>query len=145
MPRTHTTNASSGAGKSPAVRKNTRTAGKNPKAGRKQIRKFILFSIGALLLFGVFYSFTVVQSCERIDTSKIYSYISESSIIYDDKGRAFDTVYVDGGNRQNVKYKEMPADLVDAAVAIEDKTFWTHHGFNFIRMPRSRTLSAGPL
>jgi len=134
MPRTHTTNASSGAGKSPAVRKNTRTAGKNPKAGRKQIRKFILFSIGALLLFGVFYSFTVVQSCERIDTSKIYSYISESSIIYDDKGRAFDTVYVDGGNRQNVKYKEMPADLVDAAVAIEDKTFWTHHGFNFIRM-----------
>ncbi|MBP3384378.1 MAG: transglycosylase domain-containing protein, partial [Firmicutes bacterium] len=29
---------------------------------------------------------------------------------------------------------EIPEDMVNAIVAIEDKTFWKHNGFNFIRM-----------
>ena len=28
----------------------------------------------------------------------------------------------------------MPEDLINSFVAIEDKTFWKHHGFNFIRI-----------
>ena len=37
-------------------------------------------------------------------------------------------------NRRIVKYDEMPENLVNAFIAIEDKTFWKHHGFNWVRM-----------
>ena len=36
-------------------------------------------------------------------------------------------------NRVWVSYDEIPEDLVNAAVAIEDKTFWTHNGVNWRR------------
>lgn len=133
MPRSHSSEASGSRHASrPASTGSARK--KHKKVAKKDVRKIVLYGVGILALFTIFYSFTVIQSCERIDTSKIYSYISESSIIYDDKGKAYDTIYVDGGNRENVSYGNMPKNLVNAAVAIEDKTFWTHHGFNFIRI-----------
>ena len=45
-----------------------------------------------------------------------------------------DKVFVAEGNRSNAKYKNIPKNLRNAMVAIEDKTFWDHHGFNFIRI-----------
>lgn len=105
---------------------------KKSKAGRRG--KYVLYFICAIFIFGLYFSFSVVQSCEHIDTTKIYSYISQSSVIYDVNGNEFDNIYLSGGNRRNVTYDEMPEDLINAAVSIEDKTFWKHHGFNFIRM-----------
>ena len=37
-------------------------------------------------------------------------------------------------NREIAKYEELPDNLKNAFIAIEDKTFWTHNGFNFRRI-----------
>ncbi|MGN0709631.1 MAG: transglycosylase domain-containing protein, partial [Anaerovoracaceae bacterium] len=65
--------------------------------------------------------------------SKIYSILSQTSTVYDRNGKTVDKVY-EGQNRINVKYKDIPDNLVNAFVALEDKTFWKHHGFNIIRI-----------
>jgi penicillin-binding protein 1B len=36
--------------------------------------------------------------------------------------------------RRVVKYQQLPKDLVNAVVAAEDHTFFTHHGINLVRM-----------
>lgn len=36
-------------------------------------------------------------------------------------------------NRIWIEYSEIPQDLINATVAIEDKRFWTHHGVDWIR------------
>lgn len=38
-----------------------------------------------------------------------------------------------GENRIEVAYDDMPRDLLDATVAIEDKRFWTHQGVDWMR------------
>lgn len=106
--------------------------GKTPR--RKRILKLLLGAFVALCLFMAFYSFTVIANAPKIDPNNIYSYLSESSVLYDDEGNIIDNVSVEGGNRINVDYDEMPKNLINAVVSIEDKTFWTHHGFNVIRM-----------
>ena len=58
-----------------------------------------------------------------------------NSILYDDEGREIENIYESGsGLRTNLSYTEMPKTLIDAFVAIKDKTFWEHSGFNFIRI-----------
>ncbi|MFQ7454757.1 MAG: transglycosylase domain-containing protein [Flavonifractor plautii] len=36
-------------------------------------------------------------------------------------------------NRQLVDFEEIPDNLINATVAIEDETFWKHHGVNWKR------------
>lgn len=110
------------------------------KKGKKKflrLRKIlfcVLIAIAALLAFLTIYSLTVISQAPKIDPDNIYSNLQESSILYDDSGKAFDRIYKGGGNRENIDYDRIPQDMVNAIVATEDKTFWTHHGFNFIRM-----------
>lgn len=100
----------------------------------KKIFKWILGICVAMVVFVAIYGFTVVANTPKIDPNNIYDYLSESSILLDDNGNEIESIYLDSGNRTNISYKEMPKDLVNAVVAIEDKTFWKHHGFNFWRM-----------
>ena len=85
-------------------------------------------------LFLMLYTATVVSSTPKIEPSQLYSFLNESSIIYDQNNAPIDTVYQDGGNRIKVDYEQIPDDMVNAIVAIEDKTFWDHHGFNITRI-----------
>lgn len=92
----------------------------------------VLFFVAvAFLLIG--YVAYVVKNAEEIDADNIYNILSESSVIYDDQGKKIDTVYATE-NRTNVNYKDLPDNLKNAFIAIEDKTFWKHSGFNFVRM-----------
>lgn len=70
----------------------------------------------------------------EINPDDISSILTQSSTLYDDEGNVIDDIYIGDGMRTNVLYNEMPQDLVDAFVAIEDRTFWTHHGFNIVRI-----------
>ena len=54
--------------------------------------------------------------------------------MYDSEGKMIDKVFVPEGNRSNVSYNDIPQNLIDAVVSIEDKTFWQHHGFNIKRI-----------
>lgn len=85
-------------------------------------------------LFLAFYSVTVISGVPKIEPSQLYSFLNESSIIYDEDNRPVDTIFQDGGNRIRVDYDQIPDNMVNAIVAIEDKTFWEHHGFNIHRI-----------
>ena len=76
----------------------------------------------------------ILQDTKKINYDNIYSVLAESSVILDDEGNEIDSIYTGEGSRVIVDYEEMPKDLVNAFVAIEDKTFWEHHGFNFTRI-----------
>ena len=116
-----------------------RSKEKTPSRRKKpsKIKTFIksVFLLGLLMVaFGVIYAGSVIANAPEIDTSNIYAFMSESSTLYDDQGNVIDSVFTEGGNRVNLTYDEMPTDLINAVVAMEDKTFWDHHGFNIIRL-----------
>ncbi|MBQ1406769.1 MAG: transglycosylase domain-containing protein [Eubacterium sp.] len=96
---------------------------------------FLLFFVtiiaagGAVLTYG----YLAIRDYKDIDVSDIYSHLSQSSQIYDKDGNKLETIY-SGENRTIIKYSDMPDNLVNAFIALEDKTFWDHNGFNFIRM-----------
>ncbi len=68
-----------------------------------------------------------------IDPDSIYDNIEQTSSVYDVNGEKFDELHYTQ-NREIVSIDKMPEDLKHAFIAIEDKTFYTHHGFNFRRM-----------
>ena len=75
----------------------------------------------------------IIAKAEKIDPSDIYTQIDRNSYLYDKDGELIETLYYTE-NREIIKYDAFPENLTNAFVAIEDKTFWTHHGFNFKRM-----------
>ncbi len=56
-----------------------------------------------------------------------------ATTVYDSAGNLTDTLVMAGSNRDPVTYEELPQDLIDAFVAIEDSRFWEHNGID----PRS--------
>ena len=90
--------------------------------------------ITALCIAGAFgYAGYIVYNAPSIDTSAIYSTLTQTTEIYDDKGKLIQTIN-EGENRENIALSEMDPTLIDAFVALEDKTFWEHHGFNVKRI-----------
>ena len=53
-----------------------------------------------------------------------------STTIYDASGNVTDTLVMAGSNRQEATYDEIPQDMINAFVAIEDSRFWQHHGID---------------
>ena len=125
-----------------------------PNRKRKQRRKrpFILTAlirlfqtIGTLILVGVLtgsivccyaaiYVKTVVMPDAELDMSA-YT-MDENTVIYyyDDSGRPVELATLSGAeNREWVEYEDIPQDLIDAFVAIEDKRFWRHDGVDWYR------------
>ncbi len=89
------------------------------------IAAFLFIYVGGLIL---------TADTHNIDADNIYSRLSQRSTLYDDQGEEIESVFSEDGNRDNVTYSEIPENMVNAIVAIEDKTFWKHNGFNFIRI-----------
>ena len=96
------------------------------------IRNLVVMMVAMILMFSI-YAATVIAFAPKIDPNKIYDQISTNSVIYDDNGTRIDSVS-SGESRTIIKYKDIPKHTVDAFVALEDKTFWKHHGFNWKRM-----------
>ncbi len=71
------------------------------------------------------------QNTDTFETSKIYAWGADP-----DGDGSRDLVLIHeiidprGGDRQWLRYEQMPAAIIDATVAIEDKTFWTNRGFD---------------
>ncbi len=87
--------------------------------------------IGSVAVGAVTYN--IIQNTEPIDPNNIYSLLNENSFIYDQDGNVIEKVQYHG-LRTNVKYEDIPTDLINAFIAIEDKTFWEHKGFNIVRI-----------
>jgi len=119
---------------------------KKPSGGRKSrpapkklsplmsILSFILiFGTMAVFAVGIYVGWVFLKA-PNIETDNIYSQIKQRSIVYDSKGKEIENLYFEEGNRTIVDYDQIPENMVNAVIAIEDNKFWTHHGFNFIRM-----------
>ena len=92
----------------------------------------IVAGVGVLTV-GVL-TFLAVKDAPEIDPDNIYDMLSENSVIYDTEGNIVDNVYRGDSLRTNIEYQQLPQDLIDAFISIEDKTFEDHHGFNIIRI-----------
>ena len=57
--------------------------------------------------------------------------------IYDASGKLTESLVKSGANRDPVAYSEVPKDLINAFVAIEDERFWTHEGVDIRGVLRS--------
>ena len=109
---------------------------KQSSPGRSFLRGLVSVAVIVILVgiaaFGV-YATICISRAPSINPKALYENVNLSSTVYDDRGKPVDVVYYDE-NRRIIKYKEIPDNLKNAFVAIEDKTFWKHHGFNFKRM-----------
>lgn len=103
------------------------------KPDKKKILKISLCVILALIIAVIIYVAAVIIRAPKIETDNIYGLLSQSSVLYDDQGNIIDTAFGDQ-NRTIVEIKQIPEHTQNAFIALEDKTFRTHHGFNIIRI-----------
>ena len=116
---------------SPARASETASAAANPKV---TVVKILLLAVLAVILAVGIYTGILFLKAPSINTDDIYSTLSQRSIMYDSEGNEIENLYFSDGNRTIVDYESIPEDMVNAVVAIEDKKFWKHNGFNYIRM-----------
>ena len=116
---------------------------KKEKKKKKHVFGKIILGLFLFIIFvgivgaGVagYYAYQVIKDTPEINPSNIYEILSESSVMYDSKGNLITNLYESGGGiRANVDYDEMPENLKNAFLAVEDKTFWDHNGFNLVRI-----------
>ena len=94
----------------------------------------IMIALGIVCgIAGCAYAAITIAHADTIHPEQIYNTLEVSTHIYDDKGNLTNDIYL-SENRDIVKYDELPENLKNAFIAIEDKTFWTHKGFNFRRI-----------
>jgi len=69
--------------------------------------------------------------------------MESASVILDRNGKIFGQIYVE--NRETVPYDQLPRDLVNAVVAVEDAKFYQHSGYDFFGIIRAalKNLTAG--
>ena len=60
-----------------------------------------------------------------------------ATTVYDSAGNLTATLVMEGSNRDPATYEELPQDLIDAFVAIEDSRFWTHNGIDLRSIARA--------
>ncbi|MDO4518147.1 MAG: transglycosylase domain-containing protein, partial [Bacillota bacterium] len=92
----------------------------------------------SIVMLGVFavglYVGLVFLKAPAINTDNIYAQINQRSVMYDTSGNEIENLYFTEGNRTVIDYDQIPENMVNAIVSIEDQKFWKHNGFNFIRM-----------
>ena len=75
----------------------------------------------------------VVKTAEPIDPTKISELLDESSFIFDDKGVLIEKIS-NGEYSSIVPLQQIPKDLQNAVVAIEDERFYEHNGVDIKRV-----------
>ena len=97
---------------------------------------FLLFLVAcvAAAAFVISYVKSVVEDTPDINPGNIYDLLTENSALYDKDGKLMEYVYAGDALRTNIEYKDMPENLIYAFVCTEDKTFFEHHGVNYVRL-----------
>ena len=102
-------------------------------------KTFVLFMfafciIGASVGIGMFKG--IIDSAPDVDIESIVPQ-GYATTVYDSQGNLTDTLVTTGSNRDPATYDELPQDLIDAFVAIEDARFWTHNGIDLRSIMRA--------
>ena len=83
--------------------------------------------LGAAMGFGMFRG--ILDSAPDIDSIHIGPSAYASKVL-DTDGNITATLVTAGSNRERVSYEQLPKDLINAFVAIEDERFWQHNGID---------------
>lgn len=97
-------------------------------------KTFLIFSILIVILITSVsgYAFAVIKSAPDLDVNAILE-PSETTTLYDDKGN-FVTNYITTSQRYVVDSSEIPNNLKNAYVSIEDERFYEHKGIDIKRI-----------
>ena len=90
----------------------------------------VLTSVGVGMFMGI------IDSAPEINVDSIVP-IGYATTVYDSAGNLTDTLVTAGSNREEATYEELPEDLINAFVAIEDSRFWTHNGIDLRSITRA--------
>ena len=91
----------------------------------------LLLGITAMTVVGV-YVLSIIRSAPELDVQAIQS-LNQPSILYDDQGNFMDNV-ITREQRYVVTSEEIPDNLKNAFVAIEDERFYEHKGIDIRRV-----------
>src|SRR3954471_22606927 len=103
-------------------------------------------SLLALVLgFGIYFWYLAsAMSAEAasFDLSKLEQ-MESASVILDRNDKIFGQIYVE--NRETIPYEQLPRDLVNAVVSMEDNKFYQHGGYDFAGIVRAalKNFTAG--
>ena len=95
-----------------------------------------LFTILVALSTGVGMFMGIIDSAPDIDVESIVP-MGYATTIYDSAGNLTDTLVMAGANREEAAYDELPKDLINAFIAIEDSRFWSHNGIDLRSISRA--------
>src|SRR3954463_4931472 len=105
----------------------------------------LLVLLAGVIGFGI-YSWHLVNvlsvEAGTFDLSKLEQ-MESASVILDRNDKIFGQIYVE--NRETVPYDQLPRDLVNAVVSVEDNKFYQHGGYDFGGIVRAalKNLTAG--
>ena len=99
---------------------------------------FVLLLFGCLVLFsaGVGMIKGIIDSAPEVNVDSIVP-IGYATTVYDSAGNLTDTLVTAGSNREEATFDELPEDLINAFVAIEDSRFWKHNGIDLRSISRA--------
>jgi 1A family penicillin-binding protein len=113
------------------------------------LRPWFYLPVAAVAVLSVFltvfiFSLTAELKAEAktFDLNKLEQ-MESASVILDRNGKIFGQIYVE--NRETVPYEQLPADLINAVVAVEDAKFYQHHGYDLLGIIRAalKNFTAG--
>ncbi len=87
----------------------------------------VLLLLVAGIIYSVYLAATLSAEASTFDLSKLEQ-MESASVIVDRNDKIFGQIYVE--NRQTIPYDQLPRDLVNAVVAIEDNKFYQHSGYD---------------
>ncbi|PJI09740.1 MULTISPECIES: PBP1A family penicillin-binding protein [Clostridium] len=96
---------------------------------------FTIFFCAFILLAvaGAGVTFAVIKTCPDLDVNGTILNVDRTSQLYDDNGKEMDTV-VTNQKRYVVSSKDIPQNLSNAFVSIEDERFYKHNGIDLKRI-----------
>lgn len=106
---------------------------------------FVLSGIGSILVYKKLLKYKdaeldeyLIYSQTQNEKSRIYAY--NFSDRYQREGRIEDEPYAELSNYQRyerAEFSDIPKDLINAFIAVEDKNFYKHNGFDLLRTARA--------
>lgn len=91
------------------------------------VKIFVFFNFFICILFTFIYFF--ISFSPKIDLKK-----TNNIIIYDKDNNV---IYKGNGSKEWINLKKIDKDLINATISIEDKRFYKHNGFDYIRIIKS--------
>src|SRR5213080_691397 len=97
----------------------------------------LLAIIFVAIYFGIVSSELKAEAA-TYDLSKLEQ-MESASVILDRNGKIFGQIYVE--NRETIPYDQLPRDLVNAVVAMEDNKFYQHGGYDLFGIVRAALVN----